>query len=232
MKTRPEFLKYRNLFQRYTNPGLKFHIIFSKALRKMHERLGPDFIEDRDEILNEDIISVTASIHFDKLHDDHLPVISNLAKYFECKAICFQYLNSETKVTRTIRVVGYQQDALICTHIIEGLVNSSVDMRNNLQSEFRRLRLNKRRTRGKDPNELPSRVKASNIFYMTLDNILVVTKEILEDRNFGVLKHIKAKLVDKAIMKMIKLDFKYPNAKEHKIEYAYTTKFKLNRILK
>lgn len=232
MKTKPKFLKYKNLFQRYTNPGPTFSKSFNRALRKLHDRLGDDFINERDEIINETIVANVVEVD-SIISPKHLPGIINIANYFECILVGCQYMAKDTWwVYNTVRVIGYEQDVSICQHVIKGYISGSNQMRANIQRSYRNQRLNERHRVGKNKDQVPSRVKASNFFYNTLDSINAVTKEILENRTFGDLHRVKRRIIEKKTMEYLKLDYKYPNAKSKRIEHAKSPGLLiLNRII-
>lgn len=236
MKTKINFLKYRNLFKFPTAPGLTYPKIWAKAITKLHNKLGADFI-DRDEMLEEDIISLTLELHYsDNLNEKYFSLISNLSNYFECLALCTYTVdrnNPAGSLVKTVQLVGYTQDVKLLYHILSCAINGTDHLRIRLQNRYRSNRIRTRRGgNAKHVKHVPAKTRASNNYYKAIETITSVSVPLLAIRRFGVLHRIKKKLVAEKLQEYYILNYKYPNAIKPKIKHAYTkNKFVKGRII-
>ena len=235
MKTSTKFLKYRNLFKVPTAPTKNYPTMWIKALVKLHNRLGKDFL-DRDAILQEAIISQDLKLTYeDEVNTAYFGLIGGLCYYFECVAICTVTVDRESPgvLQKTIKIVGYSQDVLILYNILNCAINGIDGMRYNLQNKYRSSRIRQRRNGTTQyVKHIPAKTRASQNYYKAIETITSVVASILAIKRFGQLHHIKVKTVHNKIEDTFKLNYRYPNAKEHKLQHATTRqKFIKNRII-
>ena len=235
MKTSTKFLKYRNLFKAPTAPNLSYPRRWGRALTKLHNKLGKDFI-DRDEIIEEKIVGLDLKLQYeDKINEAYFPLISNLSNYFECMVICTKTVDRESPgiLTWTITIVGYHQDATMLLHILSCAINGTDLLRWKLQEKYRSSRIRQRRKgTTKYVSHTPAKVRASQNYYIAIETITSITYPLLAIRKFGDLHRVKMKIIGDKVQDHFRLNYRYPNAKEHKLKHAYTrNKFCNGRII-
>jgi hypothetical protein len=227
-----EFLKYRNLFKKPTNPTRRYPKQFRQAFLKMDSTMGSDYI-DRD-YFEEEVIAKTVTLEYENnLSKEMLSVIPLVTDYFECRAICTTevYIQHEN-IAHTVNIVGFRNDVLIATHILDCLINGYALMKDNLQRKYRNGRERQRKRRSFSTNYINARTRANVRYTGEIINTRITLTAGPGYKEFGVVHKPKMNHLDKQILNWFKLNYKYPNAKEHKIEHAFVkNKWVQNRIL-
>ncbi len=233
IKVNKEYLKYYNVFQKPTNPGRNYPKLFRAAFNRLYEKLEEDYTE-RD-YFDEEVISRILELNYLATIDKPLlEIIPIICDYFECKAICTNYIPiGQFIVSHTITVVGYRNDCLIAIRIIDCLVNGFIHTRINLQERYRKGRKRQRKRKSLSNNYINARTRASQRYYKELEYTKFLLTILLEHRKFGVVHNPKVKHLNKQIKSWFNLKYKYPNAHKHKIEHAMVKgKWVENQILK
>lgn len=177
------YIRYRIYTQRANRADYHYPKRLMGSLHNMHNNIKTEDILFTRPYWEEGIISkffIPDSLNH--INPRYYKLISHLTEYFDCVAIWEKrILPGSIHTINTFRIYGYYQDVYLAYHHISRIINNLESMRLNMQSEYRRIKINSRR-RGNKQSGLTATQKASNLFYNALDNITLLTKELLDKR--------------------------------------------------
>lgn len=138
---------YKNYKLYLRNPTKRWLTNSIMTFRHMLERLRND-----DDFMNRPSVSKPIQSEILQLRDSKslkvkYSIIAKLIlEHFECRGIWVEVLDPETTDTYvTIEVFGYEEDLELCMNVLDYFINGCMMVQDNLQTEYRRLKINARR---------------------------------------------------------------------------------------
>lgn len=138
-----------------------------------------------------------------KLTDKYVHIIRAIVKHFECMGLWVYQLGPDGPHT-SIEIWGYPEDVELCTNVINYYVNGCMMVEENLTYEYRRQKLNARRTGKTLEYNTRTLVKLRLELYLLKLNKVISDTPLLNAPD----KKLKLKNIFKEILRLRKLDKK------------------------
>jgi len=159
-------------------------------------------------------------------------LIGSIALYFNTIAVWEEKLMiGNIRPIKTFQIIGYDIDCKLALHHIGKIIDNLNDMRYNIRTNHRRLKINARRADRKS-NPINAHAHSSKKYYEAIELLNEVAKSILRDKPVYSKNSEKDEKLLKFTMGHKKLNYKnYPG--EHKAHHAFCRgeKFVNHRII-